>query len=551
MSRAFRLQDPGEGIHEAEIVEINVAVGDQIEEGETVLAAETDKATTEIPSPYTGTVERIAVETGDQVRVGDLLMTVSGDGDGDDGDDGGDGGDGDDRDDSAVAAAAKEDAEEPISAESSADEHESKASERGADERTREAETSKAGERTREAEASKADQRSGEAAQRQADAERSTTGGGEQRDQADRDRPVPAAPSTRRLARELEVDLRAVDGSGPAGRVLAEDVRAAAEGRGAQAAGKAESATEGKPQRQPEEPSAKRQEQPPAEAPAEEPSAEKREEPPAKSSKKSPTKPKSDRQPKPQAGERGDTLPDFSRWGETERVALRSIRRTTAREMARSWAQIPHVMHQDTADITALERFRQAHLVEVEEAGGKLTLTVLVLKALVGALKTFPRFNASLDVDDDSILLKHYYNIGVAVDTGQGLLVPVLRDVDRKSVIELAVELVNLSERAREAKAERDELQGGSFTLTNVGGIGGTVFTPLIRHPEVAILGLGRASLQPVAEGDPDKPRFSAQRRLPLCLAFDHRVNDGADAARFVNQIMAALQDPERLLLTA
>ncbi|MBK5932329.1 2-oxo acid dehydrogenase subunit E2 [Halochromatium salexigens] len=493
MSRAFRLQDPGEGIHEAEIVEINVAVGDQIEEGETVLAAETDKATTEIPSPYTGTVERIAVETGDQVRVGDLLMTVSGDGD---------------------------------------NEHESEASERRADERTR------------EAEASKTDVRSGEAAQRQADAERST-----------RNRPVPAAPSTRRLARELKVDLRAVDGSGPAGRVLAEDVRAAAEGRRAQAAGEAESATEGKSQRQPEEPSAKTQEQPSAEAPAEEPSAEKREEPPAETSTKPPAKPsakpKSDRQLKPQAGERGDTLPDFSRWGETERLALRSIRRTTAREMARSWARIPHVMHQDTADITALERFRQAHLAKVEEAGGKLTLTVLVLKALVGALKAFPRFNASLDEDDDSILLKHYYNIGVAVDTGQGLLVPVLRDVDRKSVIELAVELVNLSERAREAKAERDELQGGSFTLTNVGGIGGTVFTPIIRHPEVAILGLGRASLQPVAEGDPDNPRFSARRRLPLCLAFDHRVNDGADAARFVNQIMAALQDPERLLLTA
>jgi len=516
MSRAFRLQDPGEGIHEAEIVEINVAVGDQIEKGETVLAAETDKATTEIPSPYTGTVERIAVETGDQVRVGDLLMTVSGDGD---------------------------------------NEHESEASERKADDRTREAEASKTDERTREAEEPKADEHSGEAAQRQADAERSTTGGDEQRGQANRDTPVPAAPSTRRLAREFEVDLRAVDGSGPAGRVLAEDVRAVAEGRGAQAAGEAESATEGKPQRQPEEPSAKRQKQPSAEAPAEEPSAEKREEPSAKPSAKPPAKPsaksKSDRQPAPQAGEHGYTLPDFSRWGETERVALRSIRRTTAREMARSWAQIPHVMHQDTADITALERFRQAHLAEIEEAGGKLTLTVLVLKALVGALKAFPRFNASLDEDDGSILLKHYYNIGVAVDTGQGLLVPVLRDVDRKSVIELAVELVNLSERAREAKAERDELQGGSFTVTNVGGIGGTVFTPIIRHPEVAILGLGRSSLQPVAEGDPDKPKFSAQRRLPLCLAFDHRVNDGADAARFVNQIMAALQDPERLLLTA
>ena len=273
-----------------------------------------------------------------------------------------------------------------------------------------------------------------------------------------------------------------------------------------------------------------------------------REEPSAEPQDEPPKEPKASRKP---AGEGGYALPDFSRWGETERIALRSIRRTTAREMARSWAQIPHVMHYDTADITALERFRQAHTAEVEDAGGKLTLTVLVLKALVGALKAYPRFNASLDENDDSIVMKHYYNIGVAVDTGQGLLVPVLHDVERKSVIELAVELVRLSERAREAKAARDELQGGSFTLTNVGGIGGTLFTPIIRHPEVAILGLGRASLQPVAEGDPAEPTLSAQLRLPLCLGFDHRVNDGADAARFVNGIIAALQDPERLLLTA
>lgn len=545
MSRELRLQDPGEGIHEAEIVEINVAVGDRVEEGETVLAAETDKATTEIPSPYSGTVERIAVESGDQVRVGDLLMIISGDGDGD-GDDGTGSGDDDgnsddvvDDDADAAASAPKENAEEPLSAESSADEHEPEAKERRADERTGEAEMPKA------------DESAGEAEQRQADAERATTGGDEQQDQADKDRPVPAAPSTRRLARELDVDLKAVDGSGPAGRVLAEDVRAYAEGRGAQAAGEAESTTEGEPQRKPDEPPAKTQERSSAEAPAEEPPAETWEEAPAEPSAKPSAKPKSDRQPTPQAGERGYALPDFSHWGETERIALRSIRRTTAREMARSWSRIPHVMHQDTANITALEQFRQAHGAEVEDAGGKLTLSVLVLKAVVAALKAFPRFNASLDEDDDSILLKRYYNIGVAVDTGQGLLVPVLRDVDRKSVTELATELVRVSERAREAKAERDELQGGSFTLTNVGGIGGTVFTPIIRHPEVAILGLGRASLQPVAEGDPAEPTFTAQLRLPLCLAFDHRVNDGADAARFLNKIIAALQDPERLLLTA
>ena len=336
---------------------------------------------------------------------------------------------------------------------------------------------------------------------------------------------MPAAPSTRRIARELGVDLAAVEGSGPGGRVLAEDVRAFAERPEPQAGGEAGSTSERKPQRQREEPSAEESREEPREEPPTEPQDEPKDE--------SPKAPQSGRKP---AGEGGYALPDFSRWGETERIALRSIRRTTAREMARSWAQIPHVMHYDTADITALEQFRQAHTAEVEDAGGKLTLTVLVLKALVGALKAFPRFNASLDEDDGSIVIKHYYNIGVAVDTGQGLLVPVVRDVERKSVIELAVELVRLSERAREAKAERDELQGGSFTLTNVGGIGGTLFTPIIRHPEVAILGLGRASLQPVAEGDPAEPTLTAQLRLPLCLGFDHRVNDGADAARFVNE---------------
>ncbi|MFP4602721.1 MAG: 2-oxo acid dehydrogenase subunit E2 [Halochromatium sp.] len=518
MSRALRLQDPGEGLHEAEIVEINVAVGDRVEEGETVLAAETDKATTEIPSPYTGTVERVAVESGDQVRVGDLLMIISGD----DGDGNDNHGDSDDSDDDGDAAAPKGEAEHPVSAGPSAEKPE-----------TNKSEAKEPSAKEPSAKEPGADEQTAETEQPPAEAGRSATGGDDgQRDQASRDRPVPAAPSTRRIARELDVDLAVVEGSGPGGRVLAEDVRTFAERPEPQAAGEARSTTESKPQRQREEPS--------AEEPGEEPSAEPQDE--------SPKAPNAGRKP---AGERGYARPDFSRWGETEQIALRSIRRTTAREMARSWAQIPHVMHQDTADITALEQFRQAHTAEVEDAGGKLTLTVLVLKALVGALKAYPRFNASLDEDAGSIVIKRYYNIGVAVDTGQGLLVPVVHDVECKSVIELAVELVRLSERAREAKAERDELQGGSFTLTNVGGIGGTLFTPIIRHPEVAILGLGRASLQPIAEGDPAEPTLSAQLRLPLCLGFDHRVNDGADAARFVNRIIAALQDPESLLLTA
>lgn len=179
-----------------------------------------------------------------------------------------------------------------------------------------------------------------------------------------------------------------------------------------------------------------------------------------------------------------------------------------------------------------------------------MTLTVLVMKALVGALRAFPRFNASLDPDDGSIVLKRYFHLGVAVATEHGLLVPVVRDVDRKSLVELSVELGSLAERARAGELEREEMLGGTFTLTNVGGIGGTLFTPIIRHPEAAILGLGRAEARPVALGDMDDPQLSARLLLPLCLAFDHRLNDGAEAAAFVNRLIESLQDPESLLLS-
>lgn len=450
MSREFRLQDPGEGIHEAEVLEIEVSQGDQVEEGDVLLTVETDKAATEIPSPYTGTVERVAVSPGDQIRVGDLLMSFSGEGDGEE--------------QTPPEAEGGEDAE-ATSGETVGG--------KDADAQPREA----------------------------GEADEAAPKGG-------REGPIPAAPSTRRLARELGVDLADVEPSGPGGRVLPGDVRAFAEGAGAE--------TREEPAR--ERPEAQAQEGRERRGP----------------SFAEPYQP-----------------PDFSRWGEIERVPLRSVRRAIAREMARSWAQIPHVMHQDVADITELERFRADHAAEVEEAGGKLTLTILVLKAAVAALKDFPRFNASLDPDDESIVLKHYYHLGVAVATERGLLVPVIRDVDRKSVTELAVELVAIAERARRGESGREEMQGGTFSVTNVGAIGGTVFTPIIRHPEVAILGLARAGLQPVVEGgDIGGAKVTTRLRLPLCLAFDHRVNDGAEAAQFVNRMVERLQDPEALLLS-
>ena len=474
MSREFRLQDPGEGIHEAEIAEVLVAEGDQVTEGDTVLSVETDKATNEIPSPYSGQVEHIAVSVGDVAKVGDLLMTFAGDDD--------------EADETGTDTAETGGEEEP---------------EPGADTETQSAHEP---EPEQGAEADTQDEAAA------GDEEERAAAGGERDKQAEDDGPVPAAPSTRRLARELDVSLTKVSGSGPGGRVLADDVRAAAEGGGAE------------------------HEEAPEEKPEPEQAPEREERRPATGA---------------ETGAPAFELPDFSRWGEIERVPLRSVRRATARAMARSWAEVPHVMHHDLADVTALEEFRRAHADEIEAAGGKLTLTVLVLKAAVAALKAFPRFNASLDMDDERIVIKHYYHVGVAVDTEHGLLVPVIRDVDRKSVRELAVELVDSAKRARAGELDRDEMQGGTFTLTNVGGIGGTLFTPIIHHPEVAILGLARAELQPVARGDPDAPEIGARLRLPLCLAFDHRVTDGAEAARFVNHIVAALADPERLLLSA
>ena len=217
--------------------------------------------------------------------------------------------------------------------------------------------------------------------------------------------------------------------------------------------------------------------------------------------------------------------------------------------MALAWSQIPHVSHQDVADVTKLEAFRQKHKDRVAEQGGSLTLTVFVIKAAIAALKAHPRFNASLDTAAGEIVLKKYYHIGLAVDTERGLLVPVIRDADRKSVTELAIELRDLVVRTRAGQVSLEELQGGTFTLTNPGSLGGTGFAAIVNHPEVAILGTARASWQPVVRGKGKKAPIVPRFLLPLVLSFDHRVVDGADAARFVNKIVELLQDPADLLM--
>jgi pyruvate dehydrogenase E2 component (dihydrolipoamide acetyltransferase) len=427
MSRAFKLPDLGEGIHEGEILAVAVSVGQEVKEGDIILEVETDKAAVEIPSPYTGRVEEIFVKPGDIVNVGDVMMTFSG---------------GRETGDAEAGMPTPEPA--PPAAEPPAESPPPAGTKPG---------------------------------------------------------PVPASPATRRLARELGVDLHQVTPTGPAGLVTAEDVRAFAE------TGQADQGT-------PAAPAVVAAEGPPVVASLPE-------------------------------------LPDFTKWGPVERVPFRSIRRATARQMSLAWSLIPHVNSQDVVDVTRLEAFRQKHKAEIERIGGKLTLTVFALKAIATALKTYPNFNATLDAANSEIIIKQYYNIGVAVNTDSGLIVPVLRDVDRKSIRELAVELNDLVQRTRARKTTVEEMQGGTFTITNAGAMGGGFFAPIINYPEVAILGVGQARMQPVVR-EKEKGNFVIVPRLmmPVVLCIDHRVLDGADAVRFLKVLVDTLEDPDELLIS-
>lgn len=238
---------------------------------------------------------------------------------------------------------------------------------------------------------------------------------------------------------------------------------------------------------------------------------------------------------------------DFSQYGETETKSLSRIKKLSGANLHRNWVTAPHVTQFDEADITDLEDFRKSMQSEAEKRGVKLTMIAFLIKASVNALRAYPNFNASLSADGESLILKQYYNVGFACDTPDGLVVPVIRDVNRKDVLEIAAELGELSAKARERKLKVEEMQGGCFTISSLGGIGGTAFTPIINCPEVAILGVSRSSIQPVFNSKTKE--FEPRLVLPLSLSYDHRVIDGADGARFTSHLRMLLSDVRRLLL--
>jgi pyruvate dehydrogenase E2 component (dihydrolipoamide acetyltransferase) len=306
---------------------------------------------------------------------------------------------------------------------------------------------------------------------------------------------APAAPSVRRLAREIGVDVTQVPGTGPGGRITQDDVKEFAKrvmhsiGGNGQAAAASGAAV-------------------------------------ARAVTATP-------------------LPDFSKWGEVERKAMSGIRRKTAEHLSHAWNAIPHVTQFDKADVTALEQVRKKYRPEVEKAGGNLTVTAVAAKVIASALKAFPQFNASVDAAGEAVVYKKYINVGIAVDTENGLLVPVIRNADQKNLIQLSIEIQQLAEKARARKLTLDEMSGGSMSISNLGGIGGTAFTPIINWPEVAILGISRGGFEPAWNGT----TFEPKQMLPLSLSYDHRVIDGADAIRFLRWVAEALENPFALTL--
>jgi len=464
MAMEFRLPELGENIESGDVVKILVSVGDTVTKDQPVMEIETEKANIEVPSPVSGTIKEILVKEGEKVNIGQLLLTI-------------------DEGTKEKRVEEVEAIEKEEKKKKKEEKKETKAEIKEEEEVKKEKEEEKVKVKAKEEKEKLIDkaapkEQQGEIVEFSRSA-KTTTESKPSRGFA------PAAPSVRRLAREIGIDISEVPGSGPGGRISEEDVknyarRLLTETSSIRSTGQLEISP----------------------------------------------------------------LPDFTRWGEVDRSPMTNVRRKTAEHLSSAWTA-PHVTQHDKADITDLEKLRKQVGKKAEASGGKLTVTAIILKVVASSLKLFPQFNASVDMAKNDIIYKKYCHIGVAVDTDRGLLVPVIRDVNKKNIFELSVELTQMSEKARNKKLTLEEMQGGTFTITNLGGIGGTYFTPILNSPEVAILGISRASIEPIFTNGQFQPRLM----MPLSLSYDHRVIDGADAIRFLRWIVEALEQPFKLLL--
>ncbi len=435
----------GEGVTSADVAEVRVAVGDQIEAGQALLEVETEKAVSEVPSDAAGIVREVLVSQGQTIAIGDALVVLE------------------------TSAPAKKPDEKPRVEQPTARKPDAAPSAQTPSSRATTPSITRTTD-TQKVETVVIDTR-----------------------RSDPLPPVPAAPSTRRLARQLGVELRQVNGTGPGGRITREDVQGYVKGQLTAISRPA-------------------------------------------SSQGAMTSRVGGLLPPP--------LPDFTKFGPVDREKLNKIGRTAAENLLVSWHVIPHVTHHDRADITELEEARKRFTTGAGKNVAKVTMTAIVIKALAKCLQGFPKFNSSLDPETYEIVFKRYINIGCAVDTPSGLVVPVIRDCGRKSIVDIAGELGQLAEQARERKLSIENMQGATCTVTNLGGIGGLGFTPIVNYPEVCILGMSRSQKELQLIDGQVKQRLM----LPLSLSYDHRVINGADAARFLVAMCGMLSDPFQLL---
>lgn len=426
MATEIKLPELGEGIDKAEVVNILVSVGDSIDADQPIIEVESEKASLEVPADVAGRVTQIHIKAGDQLTPGQTIISIE---------------------ENGTAPTVQTDSK--TAAKTSAPKVKGTP-----------------GNAVTPIES---------AADPEPEKEEDTAPEPAHPVHAPNRLPVAAAPSTRKFAREIGVDIGNVPGTGPAGLISVENVKDYSRKNVASGPGI-------------------------------------------------------------QAG----PLPDFSKYGEVEFQKISNVRRATAKAMSGSWATVPHVTLFNSADITDIDSLRKRYKGKAEKSGGRLTVTAIILKIAASALKVHPTLNASIDTAKNQIILKKYVHIGVAVDTPRGLVVPVIRNVDSKNIIQLAVELTELSQKARDGKLSVADMQGGTFTLTNLGSLGTTYFTPIVNHPEVGILGVGRAKIEPVYIDDEFQPRLM----VPLSLSFDHRLVDGADGARFLQWMVGALEEP-------